>query len=211
VREAENTVSGDLWIVLDLERGAQAGHGKESTEEYGVILAASLADRALRENRAVGLLAHGASLVHLAPGRGQAQRWRVLQVLAAAKAGGTRSLAEVLSHLRPTIGRGSTILVITPSYSTAWVETLLPLARTSAMPAVVLLDAASFREGSSAHDATGSGEGVRRLLARVGVPTHVIRQGYPFSAPNTSVPRGYWRFKTTPLGRAIVARRPEER
>ncbi len=51
--------SGDLWIVLDLDAAVQAGDGEESTEEYGVILAASLADKTLRENRAVGLAAYG--------------------------------------------------------------------------------------------------------------------------------------------------------
>ncbi len=209
VREAEDTVSGDLWIVLDLEQSVQAGHGVESTEEYGVILAASLAERALREHRAVGLVAHGTSLVHLPPGRGQAQRWRILQALAAAKAGGTRSLAEVLSHL-PRIGQGSTVLVITPSHGTAWVETLLPLTRTRAMRAAILLDAASFGEGPSESVSGSTVECLRGLLARAGVPAYVIRRGHPFPARDSHVPRGYWTFKTTPLGRAIVVRRPEE-
>ena len=211
VREAEDAVSGDLWIVLDLECGVQAGEGEESTEEYGVILAASLADRALRENRAVGLLAYGTSLVHLSPGRGQAARLRMLRALASVKAGGVRSLGEMLSHLRRSMGQGSTLLVITPSPDTAWVEALLPLTRMSAMPAVILLDAASFDEGASNHESRGSIESLRGLLAQAGVPAYVIRRGYPFPARDTRVPQGYWRFKTTPLGRAVVVRRPEER
>jgi uncharacterized protein (DUF58 family) len=209
-REAEDTVSGDLWIVLDLQWGVQAGEGEESTEEYGIILAASLADRALRENRAVGLVAHGASLAHLPPGRGQVQRWRILQALAAAKAGGIRSLADVLAHLRPSIGQGSTVLVITPSRGTAWVEALLPLTRTRAMPAAILLDAKSFDASAADRKLGSSVEGLQELLARAGMPAYVIRRGYPFPVRDTHIPRGYWRFKTTPLGRAIVVRRPEE-
>ncbi|HUT20670.1 MAG TPA: DUF58 domain-containing protein [Anaerolineae bacterium] len=210
VREAEDTVSGDLWIVLDLERSVQVGEEEESTEEYGVILAASLADRTLRQDRAVGLVAYGATLAYLPPGRGKAQRWRILQALAAAKAGGARSLAEVLSQLRPSLGRGSTVLVITPSLSTAWVDALLPLTRSSAMPAAVLLDAASFEAAPSPAGREGEADNLRLLLARAGVPAHVIRQGYPFRAQDTHIPRGYWTFKTTPMGRAIVVQRPEE-
>jgi uncharacterized protein (DUF58 family) len=209
VREAEHTVSGDLWIVLDLERSVQVGTGEESTEEYGVILAASLADRTLRQDRAVGLVAHGATLAYLPPARGKAQRWRILQALAAAKAGGTRSLAEVLSQLRPSLGRGSTVLVITPSLSTAWLDALLPPTRSRAMPAAVLLNAASFRAGLPDARASREVEGMRALLARAGVPAYVIRQGHPFRALQTHPPRGYWAFKTTPMGRAIVVRRPE--
>jgi uncharacterized protein (DUF58 family) len=210
VREAEDAVSGDLWIALDLEQSVQAGQGVESTEEYGVILAASLADRALRQNRAVGLIAHGASLVYLPPGRGQAQRWRILQALAVAKAGGVRPLHEVLSRLRPSIGHGSTVLVITPSSGTAWVQALLPLTRGRVAPAVLLLDAETFSDGPAGRRAGGTTGLLRELFARANVQVHVISQGDLFPAQHHHDPRGYWRFKTTPLGRAVVIRRPDE-
>ncbi len=49
VRTLEGAPAGDWWIVLDFDRLVQV-HGDESetTEELGVILAASLADRGLR-------------------------------------------------------------------------------------------------------------------------------------------------------------------
>jgi uncharacterized protein (DUF58 family) len=209
-RESEDAVTGDLWIVLDLERGVQAGEGVESTEEYGVILAASLADRALRQNRAVGLVAHGATLAYLPPRRGRAQRWRILRALAAAKAGGTRPLGEVLRQLGHGLGRGSTLLAITPSASTAWLDALLPSARTVATPSVLLLDASSFRRAPLQGSPGGDTVALRALLARAGVPVHVVRQGYPFHAVEPRAPRGYWTFKTTPLGRAVLVRRPED-
>jgi uncharacterized protein (DUF58 family) len=209
-REAEDAVTGDLWIVVDLEHRVQAGEGIESTEEYGVILAASLADRTLRQNRAVGLVAHGETLAYLPPRRGRAQRWRILQALAAAKAKGTRPLGEILRQLGPSLGQGTTLLAITPSARAEWLDALLPSGRTMATPAVLLLDASSFGRAPARDGPESNVERTRVLLARAGVLVHVIRQGYPFHAVETRAPRGYWTFKTTPLGRAVLVRRPED-
>lgn len=59
VREAELEPSGDVWIVLDLNRAGHSGSGEESTLEYAIVLAASLTASLLgaSERRAVGLLA----------------------------------------------------------------------------------------------------------------------------------------------------------
>ena len=60
VRLFDGTPAGDWWILLDMDARVQVGMGENSTDELGVILAASLADRGLRARRAVGLVAHGA-------------------------------------------------------------------------------------------------------------------------------------------------------
>jgi uncharacterized protein (DUF58 family) len=57
VRLFDSTPTSNWWIFLDLERRVQAGEGWDSTEEHGVMLAASLTDRGLRAGRAVGLVA----------------------------------------------------------------------------------------------------------------------------------------------------------
>ena len=174
--------SGDLWIVLDLDSAVQAGDGEESTEEYGVILAASLADKTLRENRAVGLAAYGRlgteadaePLPILAmPQKGMAQQWRILQGLAAVHAGGAWPLARVLAEMDRNLGRGMTLAVITPSCDPAWVAGLLPPMRRGIAPAVLLLDPTTF-------GGTGNVDAMRGLLAQLGVPSHVIAKGMPF-------------------------------
>ena len=174
--------SGDLWIVLDLDAAVQAGEGDESTEEYGVILAASLADKTLRENRAVGLAAYGRRgadansepLPTLAmPQKGMAQQWRILQALAAVRAGGAWPLARVLAEMDRNLGRGMTLAVITPSCDPGWVAGLLPPMRRGIAPAVLLLDPATF-------GGAGNVDALRGLLAQMGVPSHVIAKGTPF-------------------------------
>ena len=54
VKEFELEQTADAWIFLDLERSVQGGRGDESTVEMAVRAAASIADKALLENRAVG-------------------------------------------------------------------------------------------------------------------------------------------------------------
>ena len=197
-------VSGDLWIVLDLDAGVQVGEGEESTEEYGVILAASLADQMLRRNRAVGLVAYGAHDAYLVPRRGEGQLWRILRALALVEATEQRPLATVLTEMRAVLGRQTTVMVITPSANPAWVEAVGWLLYRDVIPTAVLLDPHSF-------GGQGDLSPVRSMLARLGVPTHMISQGYPFRlSAQTEQQARAWEFKVTPLGRVIAVRTPRE-
>jgi uncharacterized protein (DUF58 family) len=176
--------SGDLWIVLDLDASVQAGEGEESTEEYGVILASSLADRVLRQNRAVGLVAYGLSgppgpveaeplPTIVMPQKGQAQRWRILHALATVRAGGNWPLERVLAETDRNLGRGMTLAVITASCDPAWTAGLLPPMRRGVAPTVLILDPQSFGGEGETAPLTG-------LLADLGVPSHPIVKGMPF-------------------------------
>jgi uncharacterized protein (DUF58 family) len=182
--------SGDLWIVLDMDAAVQAGEGEESTEEYGVILASSLADRVLRQNRAVGLVAYGAMgstdtaeraplPTIVMPQKGKAQQWRILQALATVRAGGNWPLENILVEMDRNLGRGMTLAVITPSCDVAWVAGLLPPMRRGVAPAAVLLDAASFGEEGS-EEKNDAMDAMAGLLANLGVPSHRVAQGMPF-------------------------------
>ena len=211
VRESEAQVSGDLWIILDLDQSVQVGQGVESTQEYGVILAASLADRALRQNRAVGLVAHGVELVFMPPGKGKAQMWRILRALARVRVGGRQHLAQVLRSIERNMGRQTTVLIITPSCASGWVDALLLLTRRGIAPTVVLVDPDSFVDVDAPRAPTPVPrvQAAREFLADAGITVHVITQGYPFRYVTQPERRGHWEFKVTPMGRAIVVRRPE--
>jgi uncharacterized protein (DUF58 family) len=175
--------SGDLWIVLDLDGAVQTGEGEESTEEYGVVLAASLSSRTLRENRAVGLVAYGSTSpatgepeplpILVMPQKGAAHQWRILHALATVRAGGNWPLERVLAEMNQNLGRGTTLAVITPSCDPGWIAGLLPPMRRGVTPTVILLDAASF-------GGQGNVEAVTGLLADLGISSHVIAKGMPF-------------------------------
>ena len=140
VRRLEAAASGDWWIFVDLDAAAQAGSGQDSTVELAIVLAASLAVRAVNERRRVGLALAGPQLVWLEPRADQAQRWRILRALAKAEAG-DRSLAELLAVGRP--GQTATMIFITPTIDPAWVAVARRGRRNASMMAL-LVDPASF-------------------------------------------------------------------
>lgn len=195
VKEFDMQPSGDVWVMLDLDRRAQAGSGPESTEEYGVTLAASLAYRALRENRAVGLVLYGRRREVIQPDRGLAQLWRILGALATATPGET-PLAHVLAEAGQVMGRGMTAVVVTPAMNADWVARLLGLAHRGLASTVILLDPASF-------GGAGDVAAIASILADVGVPSYAIRQGQRFVTLSQREPRRRPRYRVTVLGRAI--------
>ena len=143
VRTFDNTPLGDWWLILDANQGVQAGLGARSTAEHSVILAASLTDRGLRLGRAVGLAADGDSLIWLPPGQGDGQRWAILRALALLEPG-RRSLADMLDGLSSSLGKDSSLILITPDVSGDWLEALLPLIWRGLAPTVLVLDPACF-------------------------------------------------------------------
>lgn len=179
VREFDRTPSGDLWLVIDLDAGVQAGRDAEATQEYAVILAASLAARFIRqgERRAVGLVTSGRNPVFLPPGRGQAQLWRMLQALAEAEPGPGKPFEALLRQAGPSLGSGRTLVLVTPSQDPTWVAQLLPLIRRGNAPTVVLLDATTFDPPVGDPAALA---GLCGLLAEQRVPSTVVAQGFPF-------------------------------
>jgi len=202
VRLFDSSPTGDWWIVLDVNRRVQAGEGHHSTEEHGVILAASLADRGLCAGKAVGLVADGAELVWRAPQGGDGQRLGILRSLALLEAG-ERPLGELLTRMPPTFGRQASLIIITPDVEGDWGEALLPLMRRGVVPTVLLLDPISF-------GGTGRADGMISLLSSVGAARHLITRDLldqPEARPGT---RGHWEWRVSPTGRAVPIRRPRD-
>lgn len=173
VKEFDLEPSGDLWVVLDLEKKAQAGEEEESTQEYGIIVAASLADRLLRENRGVGLVAWDAERTVVPLERGHSQLWRIMEKLVLISQLGEEPLSMVLASLELKLGWGTSVVVITASCDPSWVSVLLGLTRRGAVPMAILLDPASF-------GGTGNVSAMRKLLTEEGINSYLIRKGYDF-------------------------------
>jgi uncharacterized protein (DUF58 family) len=226
VRLFEGVPAGDWWILLDLNREVQAGEGTQATEEHGVILAASLADRGLRAGKAVGLVAHGEDLVWLRPRGGEGRRWEILRALALVSVG-EHSLTQLLAQIGPALGRYASLIVITPAVDGEWVESLVPLMRRDIVPTVLLLDRASFdraqhrsfdrARGMSfdrAQEGSFSGQSdVRRtgaLLAELGVVSHVISRDLLDPSEMQPGRRGHWEWRVLGTGHAVPVRKPQD-
>ena len=174
VKTFEMDPTSNIWVVLDLHREVKAGEGDESTEEYGVRIATSLAYRFLQSNRMFGLLMEGSEREVLEPSRGEQQYLRVLEALAVAEASGNTPLAALLEEEGRRFGQHSTVIVVTPSLDEAWLASLALLLQQGARVAVVLLEPGSF-----GGDATGRAP--LDALAASNVPVYEVRAGSDIS------------------------------
>lgn len=195
VRLFDGTPAGDWWILLDMDRHVQAGEEDDATDEHGIILAASLADQGIRLKHSVGLAAYGEELVWLPPAQGEGRRWEILRSLAMISRG-SRPLAEVMTRIRPSLGQHTSIIIITPSVDTAWVEALVPLMRRGAVPTVLMLDPASF-----------GGEGnttlIESSLTTLGVANYTITQDVLDRPEIRPGQQGQWGWRVLGTGRAV--------
>lgn len=144
VKTFELDPASDIWIILDLQRAVQAGSGDDSTEEYAVKIAASVARSFLNANRNVGMMAFGQRLDMIETERGGQQMTRILESLAMARATGDVPVGDLLNVEGKRFGRHTTVVLITPSTDERWVTSLLMLTQRGVKVAVVLLEAGTF-------------------------------------------------------------------
>src|SRR5690349_13025653 len=144
VKEFDLEQTADVWIFLDLQRSAHTGSGDESTLEYGVRIAASVAARGLLENRNVALSTSGAHIGPLPADRGPRQYQKIMQTLAAVQADGSQPFVQLLVEGIARLRRGMTALLITPSSDRDWVRPLSHLRSRGVEIEVILLDAPAF-------------------------------------------------------------------
>jgi uncharacterized protein (DUF58 family) len=181
VKTFELDPASDIWIVLDLQRGAQAGTGDESTEEYGVKIAASVARYFLNANRNVGFMAYGERLDIIETERGGQQMTRILESLAMARAVGDAPVGNLLNVEGKRFGRHTTVILVTASTDESWVTSLLMLTQRGVKVAVVLLEASTF--GARANSLMVVGQ-----LTAADIWTYLVKQGDDLS--NSLAPTG---------------------
>jgi len=144
VKEFDLDPAMDAWVFLDLNEAVQAGEGEHSTEEYGVTIAATIATYLLRQDLSLGMIVNAQQREFLSLDRGERQIERVLEMLAVVRSGSGPDLKEALALDAFHFGRNTVAIVITPSNSRDWHESLRHLQRRGVQVAVIGLDAASF-------------------------------------------------------------------
>jgi uncharacterized protein (DUF58 family) len=140
----EQPLTTDIWIVLDLDRKVHHGEGEDSTVEYAVSLAASMATQVHSRGRQVGLIANDARGTFLEPHRVLRQDRLILDYLAIAQADGHASLSQALAWDRMRRLPRRAIAVITPSAEPDWVRLLQAVRGRRTTLIVFYLDASSF-------------------------------------------------------------------
>ncbi|HUG47745.1 MAG TPA: DUF58 domain-containing protein [Candidatus Limnocylindria bacterium] len=193
VKEFDLERTADVWIFLDLEAAVHVGEGDESTLEYGVRAAASIAARALLENRALGMTVTGARAFVLPPDRGPRQQQKVMQLLAAVQADGVRTFGDVLIEGAARLRRGMTVVAITSSTDRDWVRPLSTLRSRGVGSVVVLPDPVAFAEHARKYGDGGPDEvqleayrlearALQHALAEYDLEPHRLVPGRPIGA-----------------------------
>jgi uncharacterized protein (DUF58 family) len=169
VKEFEEDPVSDVWVVLDLDRNLHRAEGPTSPEEQGVTIAASVARHLLLQNRAVGLLTQRHVLE---PDRGARQLLKILELLAVVRPREWQSVGALLLSTTARFGRGTSIIVITPTVRTDWLAALEDL-RLRGIPSTVIL------QDTVAPDATSGLMALIAALAAARVPYYVVKPDQP--------------------------------
>jgi uncharacterized protein (DUF58 family) len=140
----EQPLTTDLWILLDLDRNVHFGDGEDSTVEYAISLAASMASQVHGHGRQVGLIANDSRGTILEPHRAVRQDRLILDYLAVAQADGRTSLTKTLAWDRIRRLPRRAIAVITPSADPDWVRLLQAVRGRRTTMLIFYLDASSF-------------------------------------------------------------------
>ncbi len=199
VKEFELDPLADIWIVADMAIFSHVSTGigsiskptepikpgelppwlrwkdeeyrlPDSTEEYTVTIAASLAQYFLRADRAIGLLAYGQSHEIIQPDRGERQINRILETLAVLRAEGQVSIEDMLDAESQVFPRGTTAIIISPSNQESLATTIRQLSRRGLRIVTILIDPQSF-------GGTHSAAGLADILRASNTITYLVRCG----------------------------------
>ncbi len=175
----------DIWIVLDMFSASHFGKGDETTEEYAVNIAASLAKKYVDEGKNVGFMASGERSFLFLPETGEEHLQELMRALAVVKADSTLSLDGLIAAQEERFEPGSAIVVISPSANIQ--APLRRMVNRGTVVTAVLLDAASFGGKTSAAE-------IARSLVTGGIHSYLVRRGAEISRALDS------RYLLAPIG-----------
>lgn len=193
VKEFEIDPLVDVWLFADFSAtslvempGLQRINGvgpvipsgvgtPPSTEEYNVVITASLAKYFIDLERALGFAAYTPSREIHQPERGNRQLARILETLAVARSFSPYTLGQMLTLETPYFTRGTTLVVVTASTDPAWVTEAQILGRKGIRTMCVLVDPNSFGAATPTEE-------IRGILRHVRIPTIVVQRGDDLAA-----------------------------
>ncbi len=163
-KEFEQESEAVVWIFLDAQSLVQAGRPSppipwnerlwpqkrvplsltETTLEYAVCTAASLARRLIHQRYPIGLACSTARPILLPPERGDRQLIRILETLALVKADGELPFESLLLRQGRLLAAGTYLILITPGTQSSLLPAVEYLQERRLHVLAVFLDAQSF-------------------------------------------------------------------
>ncbi|RMF78450.1 MAG: DUF58 domain-containing protein [Chloroflexi bacterium] len=187
VKEFEIDPLVDIWIFVDFsanslvespnlkrinKTGPALPNGERippSTEEYSVVIAASLAQYFTELDRSLGFAAYTPHREIIQPDRGDRQLNRILQTLAVARSFSIYTLQQMLILETPYFTRGTTLIIVTSSLDTSWVTEAQTLTSRGIRPMCIFVDPYSF-------DGQYRSDEMQSILQLAHIPMIVVRR-----------------------------------
>ena len=171
VKQFDTGMEDLVWVLLDLDRAAHYGEGQESTEEYAVTAAASIARSYSEAEWAVGHMAQGNRPWIMAPQEGAPGLDRLLLALTEARAQGTVPVRDLLTYWHAQVAsQVVTLIVVTPSVDPSWSPLLDSMIQQGVSATVVVVDPKSF--GDQRDPAL-----LLNQLQQRGTPVYLLQRG----------------------------------
>ena len=160
----------NIWVVCDMQADVQAGHDFESTEEYGITVAASIVKKYIEQAWPLGLITQAEKPYHFPVESGSQHLETIYSALAVMQARGKMPLEQLLINESGHFDLNAMTVVITPSWNEKLVRTLLQIKRQQGIVVAILLDRGTFGE-------RGSMSNIPTVLQANGVQVYIIKNG----------------------------------
>ncbi|MDD5190899.1 MAG: DUF58 domain-containing protein [Dehalococcoidales bacterium] len=158
------------WILLDMNEESHFGRQLDTTDEQAIVIAASVAQNYLQGGMKVGLMASDAERSYVAPERGQAQLWQILEKLALMKTDWRSTLKETVNKNLDDIRDNPLVIIIATTTSTGLIDTIRQLKNRVDAVVVILLDVASWQGSPILTD-------MQRTLTWTGAQVYMVHKG----------------------------------
>jgi uncharacterized protein (DUF58 family) len=168
--ERSNYAFHSIWIVPDMNATVNHGVAPDSTEEYTVTIAASLARKYVEGGKDVGLMAVAHEAAFHLPKGGEGHLDHILRSLAIMKADGHAPLATLLSSEADLFEAGSALIIIMPAERQDITGALRRAINRGVIVTAVLLDSPSFGGETPMEDTS-------RVLTAAGINVYMVSRG----------------------------------
>jgi uncharacterized protein (DUF58 family) len=170
VKEFDIDLSEKIWLILDLNKESNFGTGTETTEEYGVMAAASIVKKYTDAGRHVGMIAQGGDY-HFYPARqGEPNMGRIMEALAICSGCGRIPFHRILTGASRQMSSNSVAIIITASTRSEVVNSILKLKKQGIQTVAILLDATTFGGNGSIQD-------TEKRLRAAKVAVYIVKKG----------------------------------
>ena len=175
-KEFEGAGVNEIWLYVDLQEAAQSGTGDDSTEEYIITIAASLAKSLIQDGHAVGLVTQGDQFHRFDPASGSNHLWGLLKALALVRAKGSTPLSTLMARQTGNLGPGTVALVVAPWPGQGIGGLFQFLTRRGILVVPIFLDGGSFNGGADSR-------WLRDTRVEIGQWAVAVKRGDELSTP----------------------------